>query len=431
LEQPELRTTIVDLPFKPTSDDSSNLVIQLLDERADTEIAVRDGQRYVNRFQIVDPDTDASPGPRKDTLFRADATYLIAGGLGGFGFETAKWLVRRGGRNIALIGRSGPEVHGKEGEIQALQDLGAEVCFLKANIADSAELQFALDTIRCTMPPLRGVINAASDFKQLPGQEALLALATHDLIKKHTSAKIRGTWLLHSKTLEDKLDFFLVFSSVAALMGAVGAAHYVVANVFLDAFVHYRRGLGLPALSINWGAVADAGVLARHQELAQHIDELGNIALPAATLLEEIEHSIFSHQVQIGVGRIDWKSFSRTHSVLARSPRFTEIRSFFRGAAAEEATQLDRIGVLRKLDPHLRRVEVRKGIRRLVAELLETSTSKVGTEAPLRNWGIDSLGCVSLQLAIQDEFGAMLPLVLILEGPPIEQLTTLVLERIS
>ena len=109
------------------------------------------------------------------------------------------------------------------------------------------------------MPPLKGVIHSAMVLS-----DALISQLTPESIERVLLPKIGGCLNLHKCTMHYPLDFFVLFSSVSSIIGNPGQGNYAAANAFLDTFCHYRKKLGLPALTINWGALK-IGVLARHK----------------------------------------------------------------------------------------------------------------------------------------------------------------------
>ena len=114
------------------------------------------------------------------------------------------------------------------------------------------------------MPPLRGIIHAAMVL-----DDGILTQLTAERFSSVMSPKIAGAWNLHTASAKLPLDHFIMFSSVSALVGTAGQANYVAANCFLDALAHYRRAFGMPALSVNWGALDEVGFLARNKKVAE------------------------------------------------------------------------------------------------------------------------------------------------------------------
>src|SRR5262249_28336122 len=124
----------------------------------------------------------------------------------------------------------------------------------------------------------RGVVHAAGVL-----DDGLLLHQELARFERVLAPKVAGAWNLHLATRDEPLDFFVLYSSAAALVGAEGQASYVAANSFLDALAHHRRGLGLPAVSIDWGLFAGVGLAAGDQRGAQRGDRLAARGLGTLT----------------------------------------------------------------------------------------------------------------------------------------------------
>jgi len=181
---------------------------------------------------------------------------LITGGLSGLGLEVAQWLVQRGARHLVLLGRGKPKSTATA-KIQGIKEGGAQVLVAQCDISQEEQLAGICAEIAKTMPPLRGIVHSA-------GVADYCEIVNHDWesFSRVFPAKVAGTWNLHALTADAPLDFFLLFSSQAALLGSARQGNYAAANVFLDAFAYHRQAQGLPALSINWGPWREVGMAA-------------------------------------------------------------------------------------------------------------------------------------------------------------------------
>jgi acyl transferase domain-containing protein/NADPH:quinone reductase-like Zn-dependent oxidoreductase/short-subunit dehydrogenase/aryl carrier-like protein len=189
-----------------------------------------------------------SPAP----LVRADASYIVTGGLGGLGLACAAGLADAGARHLTLLGRKAPGPAALQA-IDALRARGVAVRVVSADVADAAALARVLDA--GDQPPLRGVLHAAGSV-----DDGMLAELDIGRFGGVMAPKVRGTWNLHALTASRPLDFFVGFSSGASLLGSPGQANYAAANAFIDAMAHRRRQQGRHALSINWGSWSGAGM---------------------------------------------------------------------------------------------------------------------------------------------------------------------------
>ncbi len=254
LRQLRLWGGMIDLSPDRHDHDAARLLMEIATPDGEDQIALR-GDRYVCRL------APSKPPPEKTVTLNGGGAYLITGGLGGLGTKIARWMVERGARHLVLLGRRGiPErslwsdlpveshAHRVVAAIQAIERMGATVEVVAADVADRAAIEAVVHDFGKSRPPLRGVVHAASAWSWRP-----LLEMPWETLDGMLRAKSIGTWNLHELTRECPLDFFALFSSTASLLGGQKLAHYAAANAFLDTFAQYRRVLGLPVVSINWG----------------------------------------------------------------------------------------------------------------------------------------------------------------------------------
>ena len=189
-------------------------------------------------------------------MVRSDGTYLITGGLGALGLRVAEWLAEQGAGTIALLSRRQPSAE-VESQLAAIRDRGAQVITLQGDVADGDSLAAALKQLPTDAPPLAGVVHAAGVLA-----DGILTEMSLDQLDRAMQPKVPGAWNLHAATLDSPLDFFVLFSSVASVLGSPGQANYAAGNAMLDALAHARRAAGLPATAINWGPWSGTGMAA-------------------------------------------------------------------------------------------------------------------------------------------------------------------------
>ena len=198
---------------------------------------------------------------RRTPEVRADATYLVTGGLGGLGLACARGLASQGARHIVLTSRRAPSDEALAA-ITALENDGVSVTVGLADVGVAGDVEALVHRIRTTLPPLRGILHAAGVV-----DDGMLADQDVRRFERVMAPKVMGTWHLHSMTRKDPLDFFVMFSSGAALLGSPGQSNYAAANSFMDALAFVREAEGRHALSINWGSWSDVGMAA---EVSEH-----------------------------------------------------------------------------------------------------------------------------------------------------------------
>jgi acyl carrier protein len=240
--------------------------------------------------------------------------------------------------------------------------------------------------------------------------------------------KVTGAWNLHTQTISDPLDFFVSFSSFTSMIGNPGQANYVAANAFLDALAYHRRFKGLPALTVNWGAVSGVGYVAQNPEIGEKLEHVGVKSLPAQQLLRILDKLLQHKAVHVGVGHIDWPRLAKVH-LIQGSPRFAHLTEASLGDDGEDGTSL--IDALLAVDAAERQQFLSTQIRDQLARVLGMSPAKLDVERPLLNLGLDSLMAVEIGNQIQAMFGVDVPAMKFMEGLSIAGLSAYVIEQLS
>ncbi len=342
-----------------------------------------------------------------DFAARGDGTYLVTGGIDGFGYETARWLVAHGAGSIALVGRRGWETPGCAARVAELEAAGAEVRVYRGDVADRACLAAILDQIRAVQPPLRGVVHAASAIGD--GLVGEIDLAGIEPILR---PKLGGALALDALTDGDPIELFLLFSSATTLLGAPGQGVYVAANMALEALARRRRADGKPALAIAWGPIEDAGYLAQRPEIRTALARrLGAKPIPSAQALAGLPAMIASGLPVVGLAEASWTEAGRFLPVLA-SPLFSEIRAKA-GPAANDEALADRLA---EMDPDAALALLKTVVAEEAARILRLPAGGFDPRRPLSEMGMDSLMAVELRLALESRLRIDLPLVSLTEG---------------
>ena len=361
------------------------------------------------------------PSPPK-LQFRSDATYLVTGGLGGFGLAVADWLVENGARNLVLVGRRGAATDEAKAGVERLERSGANVQVVAADIGQMQPVVDMLQTIRETMPPLRGIIHAAMVI-----DDTVLKQLDWTRLNGPLGPKVYGAWNLHQATLDDPLDLFVCFSSFTSMFGNPGQGNYVTANAFLDAFAHHRRAKGLPALTINWGVVGDVGYVAQNAEIAPKLEHVGMMSTPVRKFLSILGDLIRHQGIQIGVAEINWTRLAGLPMVHG-SQRFTHLLESISSETGDDlgGNMLDALLATAAEKRHEFLVEqITKRMGRVLG------TSDLDTEQSLLNMGLDSLMALEIGNQIQADVGVKIPPVKFMEGLSISGLATLIIQQVA
>ncbi len=421
LERPATWGGLVDLDPDALFASAPALADELRGESGEDQIRFRGGQRFVARLARR-ARLDALPGLMP---IKGEGTYLVTGGLGDLGLKVAQRLVEHGARRLVLIGRRGlpdrPDWDAlppasvdarKVAAIRAMERLGATVHLGAVDLADSSALADLFADLRRLFPPVRGLIHAAGVVGNA-GWDA-------DPLR----SKIAGTWALHELSRALPLDFFVVFSSVAAVLGAKEAG-YAAANHFLDAFAHHRRANGLPALSVNWGPWAGAGMAAEAGR-GRAFDALGISPLSVNDGLDALTSLMASGRTQAVVADIDWNVLKDVYTSNSRRHLLDGIAGQGKPQGVSEKT-ID----WRSESAEESRAKLLKYLRGRLARVLKLDPGRIDTQRPIDTMGLDSLMAIELKNGVETDLGAALPLASLLEGPTLDDLASRVFDQLD
>ena len=436
LEHSELWGGLIDLDRFSTDDDAAKLLHQAIEFPVrEDQLALRGSQRYVARLVRE----RLTPGGWLPFQCRSDGSYLITGGLGGIGLAVARWLVEKGARQLILLGRTkiprriewrSVDPHSrmarKIAALRELEALGANVHVASVDVGDEVQLHsFLKDYFAEEWPPIRGVMHAAGvmQYQSLMDQDVK---AMQDILKP----KVMGGWLLHRLLKDEPLDFYVMFSSTSALLSSPLMGSYAAANTFLDALAHYRRALGQPALSVNWGTWAEVGMAVEFDRSGRQIELRGVGTIPTRQGLEALERLLQQGWTQAAVMPMYWRQWQESYPSFAQSPLFTDIlhensssrdfgrptltRESFHAAPAEEGRAL-----------------LEKYLTDQVAAVLGMSASALDLGRSVSSFGFDSLMAIELKNRVEADLGIVMPIVQFLQGPSVAQLTALLLHELE
>jgi acyl transferase domain-containing protein/trans-aconitate methyltransferase len=401
---------------------------------AEDQVALGETVRLAARLTATRPPAAAQ------ISIRSDALYLITGGLGGLGNGIARWLVQRGARHLCICSQHalpardvwpdlGPEHEAYERirAIQNLERLGAEIHIAIADVADRAQMQAMFGQIAAKGPQLAGIIHAAAriDFCAI---EAMTSSALHSALLP----KVTGSWLLHELSRDLPLDFFVMFSSATTLFGAKDMGHYAASNQFLDFLAHIRRGAGIPALSVNWGAWDSIRVLGQRRD---EVARFGLKAMEATRALSAMSRLICSGVAQRMVADVDWVVLKAAFEVRGRHRLFDRIHADVAATAGATTTHdpdfamgwQEQIGRSAEED---RGERLSNLIAREVRVVLGLDAGEsIDFDCGLFEMGLDSLMSVQLKSRLARAVGLTLPATLTFTYPTVNALSSYLLRE--
>ena len=426
-EYPELRCTRVDLSAGGGPEELRALFQEVWSDHPEVDVALRGSRRYVARLTRCD-DVEPAETPLGATVLgavKADATYLITGGLGALGRAVATWMVEQGARHLVLMGRSAASAS-VQVTLDELRAAGAEVVVARGDVTRADQAAAILGSVGASMPPLRGVVHAAGVL-----DDGILQLLDDRQLREVMAPKVQGAWNLHALTRDAALDFFVLFSSAATLLGSPGAANYAAANAFLDSLAWHRRAEGRPALSIDWGPWAGLGFSAQQRG---HFTQHGVEAMPAAECLAALSYLLTRSVTQAAVLDVDWARWRSGLRPGMNPPLLTDLHPELpggpeTGTAPGPGSSLN--DALQGAGPVERRRLLESYLRDLTAGKLGLAPSNLDIASPLSYLGVDSLITLELRLQIERDLGIVVPVARLLDGPSVASLSGWLSDQLS
>ncbi|HZU68918.1 MAG TPA: type I polyketide synthase [Ktedonobacteraceae bacterium] len=426
MEQPDFHCKRIDLD---SVGDAAWEIEELLQEIQhpddEDQVAFRAQERFVARLVRSRQAISGNQRRKTGASLRTDSTYLITGGLGGLGLAAARWMVEQGGvKYLVLTGRSGASA-GTQPVLDELERAGAKVLVIRADVSKEEAVAQMMETIRKTMPPLRGIIHAAGVL-----DDGVLLQQHWKRFSKVMAPKMHGSWNLHTHTLDMSLDFFVLFSSGASLMGSAGQGNYAAANAFMDALAHYRSAQGLAATSINWGAWADAGMALSSTAIERRLARDGMQPISLEQGMVVLEQLLQARPVQIGVLPIDWTRFGKHFADNERPPFLKVLLDKVQARAQNPGNpgQAPHEDLMRKLEtaPASDRLNLlQQHVYLQVRQVLGLDSSfNLEPEQNLFEVGMDSLMAVELRNRLHSMLDRAVPANMVFDHPNIAALTS-------
>ncbi|RAH68494.1 ketoacyl-synt-domain-containing protein [Aspergillus aculeatinus CBS 121060] len=362
-------------------------------------------------------------------LFRPDRTYLLVGCTGGLGQSLCRWMVLNGARHLALTTRNRTRI--STTWLADLSQLGVNVQLFEADVADMASLTTVHKTITASMPPVAGIANAAMVLSDRSFGEL-----KHSDFTTVFGPKVQGTKNLDTLFHSQNLDFFIMFSSLASIVGNRGQSNYVAANLFMSTVAAQRRARGLAASVFHIGMVLGVGYVSttgvyettlrqyRYMPIAEpefwdmfaQAIVIGHPALGGGHTPEMIT-GLHRHSLREEAGKAFW----------AENPRFSlhtvpeESQTVVGDAAAAKqvplAEAVAEAGTLEAVDGVIQEAFVGK-----MERMLQAARGSIERGQPLINLGVDSLIAVEIRSWFLKELEVDMPVLKLVGGMSVGEL---------
>ena len=349
-------------------------------------------------------------------------SYLITGGTGGFSLSIAEWLSKAGAGRLILASRSGKINPSDARFVERLRRRGTEISVEALDVSNTEAVHKLVQSNLDHALPLKGVVHGAAVIK-----DGFANQLTPDMITEVLSPKIRGAWNLHKAFVEAEIepDFFIGFSSISQIAGSAGQCNYIVGNAFLDALSYYRQSMDRTGFTIDWGAVADAGFVARNSALASYLESVGLHGLHTADFPAAMELGIIREAPSFVYSRADWAQMGRSNQALGGSPRMLSALKADRSAKQEVRARLMQLhgGELVQAASDF--------IVDEIVSVLKIEKDSIQAERPMSELGLDSLSSFELKIRIETELDYTLPVSKFLQAPSIVELSQMLADEVE
>jgi len=399
--------------------------------QAEDQIAIRGQVTFVPRLRACGPLTRPFP-----TKLSGDATYVVTGGAGALGRVVATYLAERGARHITLLSRSAvptrdrwtslTEDDAHYATVKTIGDierLGVQITTVSVDVADAEQVTVWLsEHTRSGGRPVRGIVHAAGSVN-----DQLLVNASEADFAAVMAPKVTGTRVLHEAFKGCDLEFFVMFGSAGSTIASPGQGNYAAANAFLDAFAHYRRAQGLPALTIGWGpwSVGMVEELNLEKLYAKRGIELITPAV-GALILDRLLNQQPPNVVAISA---DWGR-ARQAGLGGRLPlMFSELGTSETVAMDGDAdgSVLMTLAATAEADRH---AFIAGHLSQIVATVFDCGIDDFEPDDQLDDIGLDSMMAMEFRVRINTTFSIDLPVLEILRGVSVNSLADRVLDEL-
>ncbi|KAG2458076.1 MLCA synthase, partial [Polypterus senegalus] len=398
----KLEKSLLDIPTKVLQPDGHNANEVTQNQRLDSYfmaktiqlVVLQDDFKRISKIPLFTP---------YKQLFRRDGVYLVTGGLSGLGFETVKFIAQHGGGYIVILSRSAPTPE-RQADIADLQNqFGATISNICCDVAIPKDVKQAVSTIKHTYPSatIRGIFHSAVVL-----HDGLIHTLSKSDFEKVMRPKVAGVLNLHNTTRRCQLDYFVCYSSIASFLGNSAQANYAAANSFLDMFCHYRRRIGLPGQSINWGAL-NIGLLLNKDKIQQFLEQKGLMILDVPEIHECLEYCLMQSNPQIVASKFHFQNLSK-HSLSSN----VYLKQRFYSVMAEEIKHLADTSEISQGNSIS---NLENYVITVLCDICGMDAEEVTNDTSLLAFGIDSMLAMTVQNRMFQDRNVNVPLVKLMD----------------
>ncbi|XDG06192.1 hypothetical protein ABKA04_005807 [Annulohypoxylon sp. FPYF3050] len=365
--------------------------------------------------------------------FSRDRTYFLAGLAGDLGQSLTKWMVDHGAMFIALTSRN-PRIDSKW--LESLENSGIVIRIFSNDITNKDDLKMVIEEITATMPPIAGVANGAMVLEDTP-----VSSMSIEKLEKVLRPKINGSINLDNAFKNTSLEFFVLFSSVAAVVGNKGQSNYSAANAFMCTLATRRRRRGLAASVIHLGAIVGTGYLTREvsQNVQDYLQKAGYLWMSESEFHQTFAEGVLagaptsrhSHEVMTGL-RIN--KTNQEDTIWFKNPKFQHCILHRNDFASRSDNSHNKPPLKAQLEAALNSAEIREIMSNAFAnklqDILLINAQPRVFELTADELGVDSLVATTIRTWVSNEFAVDLPVMKILAGVTLGNILDYVIERL-
>ncbi|MFJ3973524.1 type I polyketide synthase, partial [Streptomyces parvus] len=433
-EHTQLWGGLVDLPAELDQRSARRLRRVLVAAGGEDQLAVRATGLHTRRLAHAPhrpglapdrPGPDAAD-PMGPAWTPPRGTVLITGGTGALGAHVARWLADQGCEHLLLVSRRGQEAPGAQALATELGAKGSKVTLAACDAGDRNALAALLTTIPAELP-LTAVFHSAALL-----DDGLLDTLTTNQLDRALRAKVRAAVNLHELTrdLGTDLSAFVLFSSVAGVLGGAGQGNYAPANAFLDALAQHRRALGLTATSLQWGHWRGSG-LGEGQE--ERFARTGVGAMDPQLALVAMRQALQDDETALTVADVRWERAAEQGTTRRPNPLLRDLLPEPRDTAQDTATGRPKAETDRRssaLSSRLHGMPEQDGLRLVLDVIRGEAAALLGHASPeavppgraFLDLGFSSLSAVELRNRLDAVSELSLPTTLVYDHPSPEAL---------
>lgn len=428
LEHSQLWGGIIDID-KVILQENGDVLIQEIKLGEDKQVVLRQTKRHVPMLvKNSDYNKNRNKDVQKIVTVHEDASYVITGGTGALGLIYAECLIQKGAKHLVLTSRRGASEKAQK-TIQLWKDKGVDVLVSKADISCERDVENLFSEIREKMPPIKGVIHAAGRI-----EDKMIQDQSWESFSRVLSAKVIGVYNLHNVLKNDTLDFFIMLSSIASIIGNVGQSNYSAANYFLNAFAHYRQTKNLPACAVCWGPWTGSGMAANDDEIIRRMADQGIFGIQPENGMKIIDKLFEESYSEVLAADVNWNLFSNAQEL-------KEVKDFLSKVVTMKDKKSDEIGktkkesnvvpILMEMKPEERKDFLSAHLQKVAGKIMGFQDNQLPSlDTSLMEQGADSLMIFSMRNEVNKMTGKQIDVSLFFNYPSLRKISNYMLSEL-